>query len=104
MAIVALLLEHDGVDVNLAHTRNRSGGYETRESGLAPLHGASRYGHAAVVRLLLAHHGVDVNAKGMQYGVGATPWDIAIDNGHTTVAKQLRDAGAVTRHQHCVIA
>jgi ankyrin repeat protein len=80
--VVKFLVEH-GANVNAAATL---GGY----TGYTALIYASERGHVNVVKYLIKH-GANINAKKKN---GDTALSLAENNGHTEVARILREAGA----------
>ena len=59
------------------------------QRGVAPLHLASRHGHAQVVRMLI-DHGADPNLLSK---AGLTPFHLAARYGHEAVVEILLDKG-----------
>ena len=84
-AVVRLLLERDGVDIN-----SRDNLYEHNKT---PLIWAAENGHEAVVRLLLERDGVDINAKDSYHE--KTPLIWAAENGHEAVVRLLLERDGV---------
>jgi hypothetical protein len=75
LSVVECLLQHDGVDVNVASSR-----------GGMPLVSACLAAHWDVVECLLQHDGVDVNVAD---STGQTPLHVAVGAGHLDVVVRL---------------
>ena len=116
-AIVALLLEQDGIDVNQQNPSNgtfallmaaqnghteivasllEQDGIDVNQqnpnSGTFALLQAAQNGHAAIVALLLEQDGIDVHLE--EYKIGMSAIQIAVMGGHYEVAELLHKTGA----------
>ncbi|KAK6540856.1 hypothetical protein TWF694_008239 [Orbilia ellipsospora] len=80
-AVVRLLLEKDGVDIN-----------SEDEYGRTPLSWAASGGYDLVVKLLLANDRIDINSEDE---FGWTPLSLAVRNRHEAVAKLLLEKNGV---------
>ena len=80
-AVVRLLIERDGVDINAKDN-----------DSWTPLMSAATRGHEAVVRLLIERDGVDINAK---YNDGRTPLLFAASRGYEAVVRLLIERDGV---------
>ncbi|KAH6877111.1 ankyrin repeat-containing domain protein, partial [Thelonectria olida] len=78
-AILSLLLDGDGIDINV-----------NKNDGRTPLYMASRNGDEAIVKLLLNCSDIDVNAKDRY---GRTSLYLAAEEGNEAIIKLLLDTG-----------